>query len=119
MSENQSTHVHGGPKLYAAVLGALLALTGITVAASYVHFGAASINVVVALTIASIKGSLVALYFMHLRYDKPINSVIFAGGLFFLALLLMLTLIDTGTRDEAPYWHSKPPAGGLSTTPAK
>jgi len=119
MSENQHSGVHGGPRLYGSVLGALLVLTGITVAASYVNFGEASVNVVVALTIASVKGSLVALYFMHLRHDKPLNSIIFVGGLFFLALLLMLTLIDTGTRDEVPYWNSKPPAGGAAAPTAE
>ncbi|MBI4875782.1 MAG: cytochrome C oxidase subunit IV family protein [Acidobacteria bacterium] len=110
------SHTHpGGPRVYALVLAALVALTGITVAASYVNFGAPWVNVVIALSIASIKGSLVALYFMHLRWDKPINAMIFAGGLFFLALLLMLTLIDTETRDVVPYWNSKPPAGGAAT----
>jgi cytochrome c oxidase subunit 4 len=119
MKENEQAHVHGGPKLYGAVLAALLVLTCITVAASYVDFGAASVNVVVALTIASIKGSLVALYFMHLRYDKPLNSVIFVSGLFFLALMLMLTLIDAGSRDNIPYWNAKPPAGGAAVTPER
>jgi hypothetical protein len=35
--------------------------------------------------------------------------------LFFLGLLLMLTLIDTGSRNEVPYWNAKPPAGGLAS----
>jgi cytochrome c oxidase subunit 4 len=106
------THQHGGPKLYATVLAALLVLTGITVTASYIDFGSPAVNVVIALAIASLKASLVALYFMHLRYDKPLLSVIFVGGLFFLGLLLMLTMLDTGSRDSVPYWNSKPPAGG-------
>jgi len=106
------THHHGGPKLYAGVLAALLVLTAITVTASYIDFGSPAINVVIALAIASIKASLVALYFMHLRYDKPLLSVIFVGGLFFLGLLLMLTMIDAGSRDSVPSWNSKPPAGG-------
>ena len=111
-SDLSETHYHGGPRLYAGVLAALLVLTGITVTASYVDFGSPAVNVVIALAIASIKASLVALYFMHLRYDKPFLSVIFVGGLFFLGLLLMLTMIDAGTRASVPYWNSKPPAGG-------
>src|SRR5512140_3253729 len=111
-SDLSQTHYHGGLKLYAGVLDALLALTAITVTASYVDFGSPAVNVVIALAIASIKASLVALYFMHLRYDKPFLSVIFVGGLFFLGLLLMLTMIDVGSRDSVPYWNSKPPAGG-------
>jgi cytochrome c oxidase subunit 4 len=100
---------------YAAVLAALLVLTTITVSVSYIDFGAPAVNVVAALGIASLKASLVALYFMHLRYDKPLNSVIFVTGLFFLGLLLMLTFIDMDTRDSVPYWNSKPPAGGPAT----
>ncbi len=49
--------------VYAKTLVALLILTGITVAASYVNFGSSAINVVVALTIATIKATLVALFF--------------------------------------------------------
>jgi cytochrome c oxidase subunit 4 len=111
-SDISQTHHHGGPRLYAGVLAALLALTTITVSASYIDFGSPGVNVVIALAIASLKASLVALYFMHLRYDKPVLSVIFVGGLFFLGLLLMLTMIDVGSRDSVPYWNSKPPAGG-------
>ena len=106
------TNYHGGPKLYAGVLATLVVLTGITMTASYVDFGSPAVNVVIALAIASIKASLVALYFMHLRYDKPFLSVIFVTGLFFLGLLLMLTMVDVGSRDSVPYWNSKPPAGG-------
>lgn len=107
-----TSHVHAGPRLYAVVLAALLVLTGITVTVSYVDFGAPAVNVVAALAIASLKGALVALYFMHLRWDKPLYSVIFVAGLFFLGLLLMLTFIDMDTRASVPYWNSKPPAGG-------
>jgi len=90
-------HVHGGPKVYAAVLGALLVFTVITVAASYINFGGMT-NVIVALVIASIKGSLVALFFMHLRWDKPMSAIIFCCSLFFLALFLMGCYTDTIAR---------------------
>jgi len=84
-----------GPGTYAKVLLALLILTIITVAVSRVDFGNA--NTVVAILIASIKGSLVALFFMHLRHDK-LNAVIFVFGLFFLAVFLIWTLFDISTR---------------------
>ena len=67
--------------LYLRVLIALLVLTGITVGASYIHFGSSAANVVVALTIATIKGTLVALFFMHLLHDKPVNAVIAVAGM--------------------------------------
>ncbi|MEJ5369276.1 MAG: cytochrome C oxidase subunit IV family protein [Bryobacteraceae bacterium] len=92
---NEHAHPITGPKTYALVLLALLILTVITVQASYFDFGAW--NTVVALLIASAKGSLVALYFMHLRHDK-FNAVIFVGGLLFLAIFLIWTLFDIATR---------------------
>lgn len=95
--EHTAEHNHHvtGPATYAKVLGALLVLTVITVYASYLDFG--SMNTVVALLIASVKASLVALFFMHLRHDK-FNSVIFVGGLLFLAIFMIWTLFDIGTR---------------------
>ncbi len=92
------------PKAEAAVylktLISLLILTGITVGASYIHFGSGAANVVVALTIATIKATLVALFFMHLLHDKPVNGLIAAAGFIFLGLFLMFTLLDFDTRDN-------------------
>jgi cytochrome c oxidase subunit 4 len=85
---------------YAKTLIGLLILTGITVGASYVNFGSSSINVVVALTIATIKATLVALFFMHLLHDKPVNGIIAAAGFIFLGLFLMFTLLDFDTREN-------------------
>lgn len=95
--EHTAEHIHHvtGPKTYAAVLGGLLVLTVVTVYASYLDFG--SMNTVVALLIATAKASLVALFFMHLRHDK-FNAVIFVGGLLFLAIFMIWTLFDIGTR---------------------
>jgi cytochrome c oxidase subunit 4 len=92
------------PKAEAAVylktLIALLILTGITVGASYIHFGSGAANVVVALTIATIKATLVALFFMHLLHDKPVNGLIASAGFVFLGLFLMFTLLDFDTREN-------------------
>jgi cytochrome c oxidase subunit 4 len=85
-------------KTYALVLAALLVLTAITVAAAGVRFSSPAINVLVALGIATLKASLVALFFMHLRHDRPMNALIFTTGLAVLATLLALTLIDVQTR---------------------
>ncbi|MGB9606836.1 MAG: cytochrome C oxidase subunit IV family protein [Bryobacteraceae bacterium] len=90
---------NGAPRTYAKVLVALLALTVITVAAAGVHFGSGFINVVIALAIASVKASLVALYFMHLRHDPPFNAVIFVVGLALLAIFLMFCFLDTLSRE--------------------
>jgi cytochrome c oxidase subunit IV len=102
------------PKTYATVLSVLLALTVITVLAAGINFGSPSVNVVIALAIASTKGTLVALYFMHLRQDKPLYGIIFVTGLVFLAVLLTLCFVDIGTRDDPRPANLRPPAGGAA-----
>ena len=94
MSEHASVsavHVMPVPALL-AVFAALIFLTGVTVAATWFDLG--SWSLVVAIAIATVKATLVAMYFMHLRYDTPFNAFVFAAGLVFLALFLVLTLVD-------------------------
>ena len=96
-TEHKAHHAHhGGPAIYTANLIALLILTGITVGASYINFGSA--NVVIALAIASLKAILVALFFMHLVWDKPVNAIIAVAGCLFLGIFLMFDFLDVGTR---------------------
>ena len=78
----------------AAVWGALVALTVLTVAATWVDLGRASL--LVALGIATVKATLVLLYFMHMRYDRPFNAIVFVSALLFVAIFVGITLIDTG-----------------------
>jgi len=96
-----STHAgdaHGGPKIYTANLFALMFLTVLTVAAASFNFGSA--NVVIALAIASVKATLVALFFMHLVWDKPVNAIIAIAGFLFLGIFLMFDFLDVSTRDN-------------------
>lgn len=99
MSNHATAHANPitGPKTYAAVLGTLIALTIVTVAVSGLDFGA--MNTVIALLIATVKASLVALFFMHLRHDR-FNLLVFLGGLFFLTVFLVFTLFDVDTRKK-------------------
>lgn len=76
-----------------AVWGALIVLTVITVLVSYVSIG--MMNVVVALIIASVKASLVALYFMHLKYERRLVWGFALTPIFFLVLIIAGTLSDT------------------------
>jgi cytochrome c oxidase subunit IV len=78
-----------------AVFVALMALTTITVAVSYFDFG--SLNLIVALGIAAIKASLVALWFMHLRYESPLHAFIFLTGVVFLGLFMVIAMLDAVT----------------------
>jgi cytochrome c oxidase subunit IV len=72
---------------------ALLVFTGITYGVSRVDLGPA--NIWVALLIAVIKGSLVILYFMHLRWDTPMNAICVIAAFFFVALFIGMTILDT------------------------
>lgn len=92
--------VHAVPRrILIAVYVSLLILTVITVYASTIDVGAA--NIWIALLIAVIKGSLVALYFMHLRWDSPFNGVILVSALLFVALFIGITLLDTNSYAPA------------------
>lgn len=75
------------------VFAALMVLTTITVAVSYFDFG--PLNLVVAMGVATVKATLVALYFMHLRYDSVLNAIIFVIAVAFLGLFLVITMLDT------------------------
>jgi len=72
---------------------ALFVLTAATVATSRVEMGA--FNVVAALSIAGLKASLVALFFMHLRYQGRFKAVVFATSVFFAVLLVGFVVFDT------------------------
>lgn len=91
-----------------AVLAALLTFTVMTVAASRIEVWAAEtfdvqipniVNVLVALSIATVKSILVAMYFMQLKYDNPLNTIVFLFCLFAFALFLFLSMTDLATRD--------------------
>ena len=91
-SEHEIAHVVPFGVLLAVFL-VLGALTFTTVAATWVDLG--PWNLAIAMGIATVKAALVALYFMHLRYDHPFHGFILVVGLAFLALFLSITLLDT------------------------
>lgn len=120
-STNQSSLGHGendgkvhahisSPIFLIAIFGALIVLTILTVAVSYVDLGTA--NTFVAVLIATMKASLVAVFFMHLRHDKPLFSVIFVASFFFLGLFMYLSLVDMHSRGEVD------PVNGARVNPA-
>ena len=101
---NHDDHDHGfahpAPvKLLLAVFVALVALTIITVLVNDLPLGQAVIWV--AMAIATLKGSLVCLFFMHMFWEKGFNVVAFFSSLFFVSLFIGFTLMDTGSyRDN-------------------
>lgn len=106
MSENG--HHVVSPKLYALILGALLLGTYLTVQAAKVDLG--RWNIILALTIATIKMSLVILFFMHGKYSARRTQLVIISGFFWLAIMLGLTLMDYTTRHPEPSRSAKPPA---------
>jgi cytochrome c oxidase subunit IV len=84
-------------KTYFTVWAVLMCLTVTTAAVSYLDLGAFSI--VVALIIATLKGSLVVLFFMHAKYiNVKATLLVILAGFFWLAILLLMTMTDYITR---------------------
>ena len=121
--EHVHAHIASAP-FYLGIFGALVVLTIITVKVSYYDFG--TFNILVALLIATAKGSLVALFFMHLRHDNLFNTFAFLSSFIFLALFILLTYDDIGRRANLdPDYGGKttletglPAPGGLPATSA-
>jgi cytochrome c oxidase subunit IV len=84
-------------RIYLLIFLVLLVGTALTVVAGFVDFPG-PLNVIIALTIASVKATLVLLYFMHLRYSARLTWVIFLSALFWMGLLFALTFSDYWTR---------------------
>ena len=93
-------------RVYFGVFAALLVLTAVTVIISKFHFGA--FNLVVAMAVAAVKASLVALIFMHLKYDNKVYMMIFLGSILFLAIFIVFTMADTMTRGNVDPMKARP-----------
>jgi len=89
-------------RIYVTIFLALLLGTGLTVFAAFIDFDKhgfpSQFNTIVALTIAVAKGTLVVLYFMHVRYSSRLIWVIVASALFWMGILFALTFSDYLTR---------------------
>jgi len=88
-------------RIYAIIFGALLVLTAATCAISFINLG--RMNAVVALVIAFGKAMLVALFFMHLRYSRRLMQIVVVAGLFWLGIMIALTMSDFLTRGWLTY----------------
>jgi cytochrome c oxidase subunit 4 len=82
--------------VYFRVAAALFILLALTIGVALIDLG--EWNVVVALTIAILKGVLVVLYFMHVRYGTRLTWVFAGGGFIWFAILIMLTMSDFLSR---------------------
>ena len=94
-----SEHAHS--RAFSVALGAsLLGLTYVTYKVAFINLG--PWNPVVALLIATIKATLVVLYFMHVKgASEKLTAAVVVSGFFFLGILLALSMADYLTRS----WH--------------
>jgi cytochrome c oxidase subunit 4 len=108
-------------RLLLAVFVSLVSLTILTVVVNEFDLGA--LDVWVALVIATIKGSLVCLFFMHMFWEKGFNVVVFFSSLLFVTLFIGLTLMDTTAyrdqQDKFPINRRPAPTVPLPSSPAQ
>jgi cytochrome c oxidase subunit 4 len=88
-------------RVYYTIFGILMLCTYLTVQIAFFDLGA--LNVVAALTIAIFKATLVVLFFMHVRYSTRLTWLVVAGSIFWLGILLALTMGDYLTRGWRTY----------------
>ena len=86
--------------ILAAIFAALVVLTVVTVAVTSFDFGA-SVNLTVAMVIATIKATLVIAVFMHLLYDRSINLLLFLTSVLFVVLFISLSMLDRSEYQPA------------------
>ncbi len=95
-----SEHV-GSAKFYYLIWGVLIVLTFVTAGVAFLDLG--PFNTVVALTIASVKALLVVLFFMHVKSaSERMTKIVIVSAIFWLLLLLTLTLADYATGHPIP-----------------
>jgi cytochrome c oxidase subunit IV len=97
-------HQVASKKTYYSIFAALLVLTFTTVAVTYVEMG--RLNLVIAMAIAFTKASLVVFFFMEVKQSSALTKLFIVGGLFWLAILMVLTFSDYLSRA----WLSSPQA---------
>jgi cytochrome c oxidase subunit IV len=88
-------------RVYYTIFTVLIVCTAITVGVAFVDLGV--LNTIAALSIAVFKAVLVVLYFMHVKYSTRLTWVVVVGSVFWLGILLALTMGDYLTRTWRTY----------------
>jgi cytochrome c oxidase subunit 4 len=88
-------------RTYYLIFAILMVCTAITVAVAFLDLG--PLNTIVALGIAILKATLVVLFFMHVKYSPRLTWVVIVGSLFWLGIMLTLTLGDYLTRGRGTF----------------
>ena len=97
-TQNASPHEHVSTIGSSVLIWIILLIcTGLTAAVAFVDLGPA--NTIVALSIATFKAILVVLFFMHVKYThEKLTGLVIASAIFFLLILLALSMADYTTR---------------------
>ena len=85
-------------KMLIGVFGALLVLTGLTVGVAQFNLGA--IDLSIAMLIATVKATLVAVFFMHLNHDKGVNRLFFISSILCAGLFMAIALGDANEYQQ-------------------
>ncbi len=95
-----SEHHIVSPKVYFTIFSVLMICTVLTVFAAEVDLNKyfSGLNVIVALTIAVFKASLVVLFFMHGKYSPKRTQLVIIASVFWLAIMLFMTMSDYVSR---------------------
>lgn len=93
---SEAEHHIVSPKVYLAIIAALLVGTAITVWVSFIDLG--RWNPIIALAIACTKAMLVVLFFMHVKYSTKLTKLTLVSGLFIFLALVGMTLSDYMSR---------------------
>jgi cytochrome c oxidase subunit 4 len=88
-------------RVYYTIFGILMLCTYLTVQIAFIDLGA--MNTVAALAIAVFKAVLVILFFMHVKYSTRLTWAVVLGSVFWLGIMLALTLTDYMTRAWRTY----------------
>jgi cytochrome c oxidase subunit IV len=89
------------PRVYVTVFALLIFFTIVTVWAAFADLG--RLNLAVALGIATLKASLVVLYFMHVRYNPRLIWLALALAVSWLGMLVISVLTDYASRGWIPF----------------
>jgi cytochrome c oxidase subunit IV len=106
---------HPTTAVYYKVFAALLVLLAATVAIA--EFDLGPWNFPAAAAIATAKGLLIVLFFMHVRYSPPLTWLFAGAGFFWLGILIVLTYSDYATRATDAPPRTQPPPSRSTNSP--
>jgi cytochrome c oxidase subunit 4 len=107
-------HGHGlahtaSMKMLLGTWGALMVLTVLTVVvAKQIDLGSSG-NLAIAMFIATMKATLVVVFFMHLKYDRIFHSVLLIGGILAASLFVGFCLMDRNQYGDSVIWDTRTP----------